>query len=79
MLTLTWQLPLLGGGFPKDIQHKMWSWSFTTVDDNSTVPGGLGNLSENQDALLAGLGVGLPMSQAYAGYFGGSLEGRWML
>ena len=63
-----------GGGFESSIGTKMWSWSFTTVD-NEAVDDGLGALGQQHDVILAGLGVGLPMSQAYATYFGGSIEG----
>eukprot|EP00045_Choanoeca_perplexa_P017771 m.266192 g.266192 ORF g.266192 m.266192 type:complete len:409 (-) comp17627_c0_seq5:6388-7614(-) len=66
-----------GGGFEPSIGTLMWSWSYTTVD-NEAVDDGLGALAQQHDVILAGLGVGLPMTQCYASYFGGNIEVRSM-
>ncbi|EDQ91336.1 uncharacterized protein MONBRDRAFT_15226, partial [Monosiga brevicollis MX1] len=66
-----------GGGFSPEVGTNMWSWSFTTVDEKEPLDYGLGATSVDASVKLAGapsLGVGIPMSQAYANYFGGSLE-----
>jgi len=70
-----------GGGIPPEVLPHIWSYSFTTFSDmdfyNSengnldalnTISGSGGHLSS-----IAGLGYGLPLSRAYAEYFGGSI------
>lgn len=69
-----------GGGIPPEVLPHIWSYSFTTfsdVDFNSengnldalnTISSSGGHLSS-----IAGLGYGLPLSRAYAEYFGGSI------
>lgn len=74
-----------GGGIPPHVLPNIWSYSFTTADldnyytDASSSPvldldslsgggGGGGTVPS-----LAGLGYGLPLSRAYADYFGGSI------
>ncbi|KAJ5089699.1 hypothetical protein N7532_008383 [Penicillium argentinense] len=70
-----------GGGIPPEVLPHIWSYSFTTFSDmdfhNSengnldalnTISGSGGHLST-----IAGLGYGLPLSRAYAEYFGGSI------
>lgn len=70
-----------GGGIPPEVLPHIWSYSFTTFSDldfcNSengnldalnTLSGSGGHLSS-----IAGLGYGLPLSRAYAEYFGGSI------
>lgn len=58
-----------GGGIPRSHMPKVWSYLFTTAvsdwafDESSDFGG----------APLAGLGYGLPISRAYARYFGGDL------
>ncbi|RAL13782.1 alpha-ketoacid dehydrogenase kinase family protein [Aspergillus homomorphus CBS 101889] len=73
-----------GGGIPPEVLPNIWSYSFTTFSeyDNggsetegmealntiASSGGGGGHLSS-----IAGLGYGLPLSRAYAEYFGGSI------
>lgn len=69
-----------GGGIPPEVLPHIWSYSFTTFSDMD-----LNSENGNLDALntiassgghlstIAGLGYGLPLSRAYAEYFGGSI------
>lgn len=70
-----------GGGIPPEVLPNIWSYSFTTfsdldpqgsengnVDALNTISASSGHLSS-----IAGLGYGLPLSRAYAEYFGGSI------
>lgn len=69
-----------GGGIPLEVLPNVWSYSFSTFSDNAStsnngnidalnsLSGGIGNISS-----IAGLGYGLPLSRAYAEYFGGSI------
>lgn len=70
-----------GGGIPPEVIPHIWSYSFTTFSDMdfqtsengnldalNTIAASGGNLSS-----IAGLGYGLPLSRAYAEYFGGSI------
>ncbi|KAJ5168448.1 uncharacterized protein N7482_004042 [Penicillium canariense] len=69
-----------GGGIPPEVLPHIWSYSFTTfsemdlnsengnLDALNTISGSGGHLSS-----IAGLGYGLPLSRAYAEYFGGSI------
>lgn len=70
-----------GGGIPPEVLPHIWSYSFTTFSDMdfqtsengnldalNTIAASGGNLSS-----IAGLGYGLPLSRAYAEYFGGSI------
>jgi len=72
-----------GGGISPDVLPNIWSYSFTTFSDDDELPGQSSN-SMNMDALnvisgsgegssIAGLGYGLPLSRAYAEYFGGGI------
>lgn len=70
-----------GGGISPDVLPNIWSYSFTTVsEDEDDVPGGASvdalNLlsgSGGGGSSIAGLGYGLPLSRAYAEYFGGGV------
>lgn len=71
-----------GGGIAPDAISDIWSYSFTTVDDDfpgtSGSDGSFDGLSVISNAnaggsTLAGLGYGLPLSRAYAEYFGGGI------
>ncbi|THC87820.1 hypothetical protein EYZ11_012734 [Aspergillus tanneri] len=70
-----------GHGIPPEILPNIWSYSFTTFSDLdvqglengnmdafNAISSSSGNLSS-----IAGLGYGLPLSRAYAEYFGGSI------
>lgn len=69
-----------GGGISPETLPNIWSYSFTTFNseeaaavDNGTSDG-LNALSESGDtSTIAGLGYGLPLSRAYAEYFGGGI------
>ena len=69
-----------GGGIAPDVVKNIWSYSFTTFRDDDEFPGGSGSegLSAiaavgNGGSSIAGLGYGLPLSRAYAEYFGGGI------
>lgn len=62
-----------GGGFPRSHMKRIFSYLYTTAQGNTVT-----NSSELKDfgieGPLAGLGYGLPISRAYARYFGGDLS-----
>ncbi|KAF7537532.1 hypothetical protein G7Z17_g12839 [Cylindrodendrum hubeiense] len=70
-----------GGGIPPDVSPNIWSYSFTTFSDNPDDFPGSGSGSDGLGAIasasggssIAGLGYGLPLSRAYAEYFGGGI------
>ncbi|KAI0406170.1 kinase isozyme 4 [Xylaria palmicola] len=78
-----------GGGIHPDVLPNIWSYSFTTFnEDGMDGPGGTGGGGGGRgqkDALgiisaassgassIAGLGYGLPLGRAYAEYFGGGI------
>ncbi|CAM1511145.1 Fc.00g086580.m01.CDS01 [Cosmosporella sp. VM-42] len=69
-----------GGGIPPDVYSNIWSYSFSTFTDAEEFPGSSGNDGLNAIAnassggsSIAGLGYGLPLSRAYAEYFGGGI------
>ncbi|CAK7220966.1 hypothetical protein SBRCBS47491_004366 [Sporothrix bragantina] len=76
-----------GGGICPDVLPNIWSYSFTTFSDYDDLPSGTGpgggsdvsdglNIiasSNNGGSSIAGLGYGLPLSRAYAEYFGGGI------
>ncbi|KAL4803475.1 hypothetical protein BDV18DRAFT_153740 [Aspergillus unguis] len=68
-----------GGGISPEVLPQIWSYSFTTFSDLDMGEGGgidaLNTISSNSGQLssIAGLGYGLPLSRAYAEYFGGSI------
>lgn len=70
-----------GGGIPPDVVPNIWSYSFTTFSEDDDFPGssgadGLNAISNAGVGLssIAGLGYGLPLSRAYAEYFGGGID-----
>jgi pyruvate dehydrogenase kinase 2/3/4 len=68
-----------GGGIPRSQIDKIWSYLFTTADESiqtEFVGGVMDNKKKDhsQEAPLAGLGYGLPISRAYCLYFGGDLD-----
>ena len=77
-----------GGGISPAVLPSVWSYSFTTFEDNDDLPGATANhpgAPPGMDGLnalggpggfnssIAGLGYGLPLSRAYAEYFGGGI------
>ncbi|PLB37827.1 alpha-ketoacid dehydrogenase kinase family protein [Aspergillus candidus] len=69
-----------GGGIPPEVVPNIWSYSFTTfaeheMDSDNGNMDALNTISANSGQLssIAGLGYGLPLSRAYAEYFGGSI------
>ncbi|RDA95164.1 hypothetical protein CP533_1922, partial [Ophiocordyceps camponoti-saundersi (nom. inval.)] len=70
-----------GGGIPPEVLPNIWSYSFTTFsEEDDDFPGsncvdGLGAISSAGvgGSSIAGLGYGLPLSRAYAEYFGGGI------
>ncbi|KAL4920118.1 hypothetical protein BDW62DRAFT_199206 [Aspergillus aurantiobrunneus] len=68
-----------GGGISPEVLPQIWSYSFTTFSDFDTGEGSsidaLNTISSTSGQLssIAGLGYGLPLSRAYAEYFGGSI------
>ncbi|KAI6359065.1 hypothetical protein MCOR25_007161 [Pyricularia grisea] len=79
-----------GGGIAPEVQPNIWSYSYTTFfDQDDSLPGGAGgsgggstgdfalniiSSASNGRSSIAGLGYGLPLSRAYAEYFGGSID-----
>ncbi|KAL2267444.1 hypothetical protein VTJ83DRAFT_4721 [Remersonia thermophila] len=78
-----------GGGISSDVLPNIWSYSFTTFnsDPDDALPGsnsfggsggaddalGVISAASNGASSIAGLGYGLPLSRAYAEYFGGGI------
>lgn len=70
-----------GGGISPDVLPNIWSYSFTTFTESDDVPGTWGSddalnvisAANNGSSSIAGLGYGLPLSRAYAEYFGGGV------
>lgn len=70
-----------GHGIPPEVLPNIWSYSFTTFSDLDLQGSENGNMdafnaisnSSGQLSSIAGLGYGLPLSRAYAEYFGGSI------
>jgi hypothetical protein len=70
-----------GRGIPPEILPHIWSYSFTTYCEDDLPSGDNGNIdalntissSGGNSSTIAGLGYGLPLSRAYAEYFGGSI------
>lgn len=70
-----------GGGISTDVLPHIWSYSFTTFTESDDVPGAWGSddalsvisAANNGSSSIAGLGYGLPLSRAYAEYFGGGI------
>jgi signal transduction histidine kinase len=72
-----------GGGISPEVLPNIWSYSFTTFNDDQDLPPGssdgggdaLNVISQasSGSSSIAGLGYGLPLSRAYAEYFGGGI------
>eukprot|EP01059_Diplonema_ambulator_P017425 TRINITY_DN2943_c0_g1_i1.p1 TRINITY_DN2943_c0_g1~~TRINITY_DN2943_c0_g1_i1.p1 ORF type:complete len:410 (+),score=93.47 TRINITY_DN2943_c0_g1_i1:49-1278(+) len=73
-----------GGGIPPEVADNIWTYGFTTVQENkpSTInayfPGMRGDSLDIEaiqgDKALAGWGFGLPLSRCYIEYLGGSIS-----
>ena len=66
-----------GGGVSRSNMTRIWSYLFTTADpgvQKATVGESDGESDFDTGSPLAGLGYGLPISRAYARYFGGDLS-----
>lgn len=68
-----------GGGISPEVLPNIWSYSFTTFSEENEFPGsdsdGLNVIASANvgGSSIAGLGYGLPLSRAYAEYFGGGI------
>jgi hypothetical protein len=71
-----------GGGISPEILPHIWSYSFTTYNNANNVSASDNGAIDALNAIsgigantstIAGLGYGLPLSRAYAEYFGGSI------
>ena len=75
-----------GGGISPEALPNIWSYSFTTFNNEEAAAAANGGGSDGSDGLnaisnsgspdqssIAGLGYGLPLSRAYAEYFGGGI------
>ena len=71
-----------GGGIGPDVLPHIWGYSFTTFNESDDdVPAGWSgedalsviSAASNGSSSIAGLGYGLPLSRAYAEYFGGGI------
>ena len=62
-----------GGGIARSDLRRVWSYLYTTASRDVQARGFSGGGSDFAGAPLAGLGYGLPISRAYARYFGGDL------
>lgn len=71
-----------GGGIPPEVLPNIWSYSFTTFSDDDEFPMAGAAAADGLCAIatastggssIAGLGYGLPLSRAYAEYFGGGI------
>jgi signal transduction histidine kinase len=71
-----------GGGISPEDFSNIWSYSFTTFSDGAEEEEeedplrrfNAGVAEAGDGSSIAGLGYGLPLSRAYAEYFGGSLQ-----
>jgi hypothetical protein len=69
-----------GGGIAPELEKYVFGYSFTTFNNDSTENGqdsaGFSTLNTPPGAgnTLAGMGYGLPLSRAYAEFFGGKLQ-----
>ncbi|KAK9770509.1 putative Protein-serine/threonine kinase [Seiridium cardinale] len=68
-----------GGGISPEVLPNVWSYSFTTFSDDDVPAGAEGDAlsvisnANSGGSSIAGLGYGLPLSRAYAEYFGGGI------
>lgn len=78
--TITLRIRDHGGGIPPETLPNIWSFSFTTFNNEEAAAADNGNsdglnaISNSGDtSTIAGLGYGLPLGRAYAEYFGGGI------
>ncbi|KAJ9223572.1 hypothetical protein DTO271D3_5886 [Paecilomyces variotii] len=79
--SITIRLRDRGGGIPPEVLPHIWSYSFTTFSEDDLPGSENGNLDAlntisgagGNGSSIAGLGYGLPLSRAYAEYFGGGI------
>lgn len=79
--SITIRLRDRGGGIPPEVLPHIWSYSFTTFSEDDLPGSDNGNLDAlntisgagGNGSSIAGLGYGLPLSRAYAEYFGGGI------
>lgn len=70
-----------GGGIAPEVLPNIWSYSFTTFNEEDDFPSdgsshdalGVISAANGGASSIAGLGYGLPLSRAYAEYFGGGI------
>ncbi|RYP65515.1 hypothetical protein DL771_008272 [Monosporascus sp. 5C6A] len=70
-----------GGGIAPEVLPNIWSYSFTTFNEEEDFPSdgsshdalGIISAASGGGSSIAGLGYGLPLSRAYAEYFGGGI------
>ncbi|EMR62468.1 hypothetical protein MGN70_014011 [Eutypa lata] len=70
-----------GGGIAPEVLPNIWSYSFTTFNEEEDFPSdgsnhdmlGVISAANGGASSIAGLGYGLPLSRAYAEYFGGGI------
>jgi hypothetical protein len=70
-----------GGGIPPETLPNIWSYSFTTFNNEEAALADNGNTDAlnaissggGNSSSIAGLGYGLPLGRAYAEYFGGGI------
>lgn len=62
----------IGGGIKPENESKVFEFSFTTFEENEG--DGFATLNTQFSSSIAGMGYGLPLSRAYAAFFGGELK-----
>ena len=72
-----------GGGIPPEVLPHIWAFNFTTFsngqpsnadNDNIDALNAISGSGGGNASSIAGLGYGLPLSRAYAEYFGGGIS-----
>lgn len=80
--TFTIRISDRGKGIRPEDMKKIWRYHFTTAGKGREGDGAVGDLlsmaNDSFESELAGYGIGLPISKAYAEYLGGNLEIKTM-
>ena len=63
-----------GGGIPPELEKHVFDYSFTTFSDSEEDGFSTLNAPPGGGNSIAGMGYGLPLSRAYAEFFGGKLQ-----